>query len=149
MNPPEAIRPLIEQQVSALDEKLAGSPAGAAPAAGPAAADAAVRVNVTLGARLAAGPPGALFVFVRKPGEGGPPLAAKRLEGHFPQSVTLTPADAMIPGRTFSAGQEVQVVARIARSGNPVGAKGDPYGQIRYRVGQDGVVNIVIDQLTP
>jgi cytochrome c-type biogenesis protein CcmH len=149
MNPPAGIRPLIEQQVSALDEQLAGGSPAAAPAAGPATADAAVRVNISLGARLAAGPAGTLFVFVRKPGEGGPPLAAKRLEGHFPQSVTLTAADAMIPGRTFSAGQEVQVVARIARSGNPVGAKGDPYGQIRYRVGQDGLVNIVIDQLTP
>jgi cytochrome c-type biogenesis protein CcmH len=117
----------------------------------PAAADstAAVRVNVLLGAQLAGGPAAPLFVFIRMPGQGGPPLAAKRLEGRFPQVVTLTAADAMIPGRTFSAGQEVQVVARIARSGSPVGAKGDPYGQIRYRVGQDGVVNIVIDQLTP
>jgi cytochrome c-type biogenesis protein CcmH len=92
---------------------------------------------------------GTLFVFVRHAGEGGPPLAARRLAGHFPQSVTLTPADAMIPGRTFSAGQEVQVVARIARSGSPVGVKGDPFGQIAYRVGQDGVLNLVIDQLTP
>jgi cytochrome c-type biogenesis protein CcmH len=150
MNPPDSVRPLIEQQVSALDEKLAATtaaPVQGAPAA--AAAGAAVRVNVSLGARLAAGPPGPLFVFVRQPGQGGPPLAAKRLEGHFPQSVVLTPADAMIPGRTFGAGQEVEVVARLARSGNPIGAKGDPYGQIRYRVGQDGVVNIVIDQLTP
>jgi cytochrome c-type biogenesis protein CcmH len=150
MNPPAAVRPLIEQQVSALDEQIArGAGAGPVPAAGPASTDAAVRVNVSLGARLAAGPPAPLFVFVRKPGEGGPPLAAKRLEGHFPQSVTLTPADAMIPGRTFSAGQEVQVVARIARSGTAVGAKGDPYGQISYRVGKDAVVNLVIDQLTP
>jgi cytochrome c-type biogenesis protein CcmH len=146
MNPPASVRPLIEQQVSALDEQLAG---GRAVPAAATDASAAVRVNVLLGARLAGGPAAPLFVFVRSPGQGGPPLAAKRLEGQFPQVVTLTPADAMIPGRTFSAGQEVQVVARIARSGNPVGAKGDPYGQIRYRVGQDGVVNIVIDQLTP
>ncbi len=145
MNPPASVRPLIEQQVSALDERLAGGTAPPAVTAG----SAAVRVNVLLGARLAGGPAAPLFVFVRTPGQGGPPLAAKRLEGQFPQVVTLTPADAMIPGRTFSTGQEVQVVARIARSGNPVGAKGDPYGQIRYRVGQDGVVNIVIDQLTP
>jgi cytochrome c-type biogenesis protein CcmH len=154
MNPPDSIRPLIEQQISALDEKLAAGGPGASAASptaapGPADSRAAVRVNVSLGARLAAGAPGPLFVFVRRPGEGGPPLAAKRLEGHLPQAVTLTPADAMIPGRTFSPGQEVQVVARIARSGNPVGAKGDPFGQITYRVGQDGVVNIVIDQLTP
>ncbi len=149
MNPPASVRPLIEQQVRALDEQLSGTaaPAPATPAA--AAGNAAVRVNVSLGARLAAGPAGTLFVFVRQPGQGGPPLAAKRLEGNFPQSVTLTPADAMIPGRTFGPGQEVEVVARLARSGNPVGAKGDPFGQIRYRVGQDGIVNIVIDQLTP
>jgi cytochrome c-type biogenesis protein CcmH len=153
MNPPANIRPMIEQQISALDEQLAAvtraATPGSAVTAGPADPGAAVRVNVSLGARLAAGAPGPLFVFVRKPGEGGPPLAAKRLEGRFPQSVILTPADAMIPGRTFGAGQQVEVVARIARSGNPVGAKGDPFGRITYRVGQDGVVNIVIDQVTP
>jgi hypothetical protein len=80
---------------------------------------------------------------------GGPPLAAKRLESQFPQSVTLTPSDSMIPGRSFAAGQAVQVVARIARSGSPVGASGDPYGEITYRVGQDGLLNLVIDRLTP
>ena len=153
MNPPASIRPLIEQQVRALDEKLAvgtGAGAGTPPTPGPAPAlNAAVRVNVSLGARLAAGGPGPLFVFVRKPGEGGPPLAAKRLEGRFPQSVILTAADAMMPGRTFSAGQNVDVVARIARSGNPVGAKGDPFGKISYQVGKDGVVNLVIDQVMP
>jgi hypothetical protein len=40
-------------------------------------------------------------------------------------------------------------VARIARSGNPVGASGDPYGQVTYKVGQDGLVSLVIDQVTP
>jgi cytochrome c-type biogenesis protein CcmH len=152
MNPPANIRPMIEQQVSALDEKLAGGTAAAnvpAPAGAAAASAASVQVTVTLGARLAGGPPAPLFVFVRRAGEGGPPLAAKRLDGHFPQSVTLTAADAMIPGRSFSAGQEVQVVARLARSGTPTGARGDPFGQVTYRVGKDGVVNLVIDQLTP
>jgi hypothetical protein len=43
----------------------------------------------------------------------------------------------------------VQVVARIARSGSPVGASGDPYGEITYRVGQDGQLNLVIDRVTP
>ncbi len=154
MNPPASVRPLIEQQIRALDEKLAGGTAaagaGTPPTPGPSPEpNAAVRVNVSLGARLAAGAPGPLFVFVRKSGEGGPPLAAKRLEGRFPQSVILTAADAMMPGRTFSAGQNVEVVARIARSGNPVGAKGDPFGKISYQVGKDGVVNLVIDQVLP
>ncbi len=149
MNPPASVRPLIEQQVRALDERLAGTPGVPAPNTAAGAPAAAVRVNVSLGTHLAAGTAGPVFVFVRQAGQAGPPLAAKRLEGHFPQSVTLTSADAMIPGRTFSAGQQVQVVARIARSGSPIGVKGDPYGQISYRVGQDGVANIVIDQLTP
>jgi hypothetical protein len=55
----------------------------------------------------------------------------------------------MIPGRLFSAGQNVQVVARIARTGNPVGASGDPFGEVSYRVGKDGLASLVIDRLTP
>ena len=152
MNPPAGIRPLLESQLSAIDEKLAASEGGAGPSAEPAATApgaAAVRVNITLGPGLSPAGSAPLFVFVRHAGEGGPPLAAKRLESHFPQTVILTPADAMIPGRSFGAGQDVQVVARIARSGSPVGARGDPFGQVNYHVGRDGVANLVIDRLTP
>ena len=88
-------------------------------------------------------------MFVREAGARGPPLAVKRLESHFPQSVALSPSDSMIPGRAFAAGQSVQVVARIARSGSPVGASGDPFGEITYQVGRDGLVSLVINQLTP
>jgi cytochrome c-type biogenesis protein CcmH len=156
-NPPQAIRPMIEQQIVAIDEQLARTPPAAAAtqqAASPQQADAAspvVRVNVTLAPALAAqGASGApLFVFVRDAGARGPPLAVKRLESHFPQSVALHPSDSMVPGRAFAAGQSVQVVARIARSGSPVGASGDPFGEVTYHVGQDGLVSLVIDHLTP
>jgi cytochrome c-type biogenesis protein CcmH len=148
LNPPDSIRPLLAQQISAIDAKLsaAGPPGGAA-----AAADApAVHVNVTLAPALAAQAGSApLFVFVRDPQRPGPPLAVKRLASHFPQSVALTSSDSMVPGRAISAGQSVEVVARIARSGNPVGASGDPVGSITYRVGQDATVSLVIDRLTP
>lgn len=161
LNPAPEIRPIIEQQISAIDEKLAGSPAKAAAvqqnqgtgsAGGGGARDATpvVRVNVTvapsLGAMAGAAP---LFVFVRDPAQGGPPLAVKRLESHFPQSVALTPADSMVPGRAFATGQSVQVVARIARSGSPVGVAGDPFGEVTYHVGRDGLVSLVIDRVTP
>jgi cytochrome c-type biogenesis protein CcmH len=156
MNPPANVRPVLEQQIVAIDEKLAGKPAPGAGAAGlpkpapGAPAAPVVRVNVTLAPSLAAASRDApLFVFVRSAGQGGPPLAVKRLESHFPQSVVLTPSDSMVPGRTFAAGQSVQVVARIARSGSPVGASGDPFGEVAYRVGQDGLVSLVIDRLTP
>jgi cytochrome c-type biogenesis protein CcmH len=161
LNPPDNLRPILERQMRLIDEKLAMGAAGATGAAaaapahkGPASAaagDAAVvRVNVTLApsiARVSDGAP--LFVFVRDPQQAGPPLAVKRLESRFPQTVALTPADSMIPGRLFSAGQDVQVVARIARTGNPVGASGDPFGEVSYRVGRDGLASLVIDRLTP
>jgi cytochrome c-type biogenesis protein CcmH len=154
MDPPANIRPLIEQQISAIDAQLGGAtPAGGAgvapqpPAANPGAV---VRVNVTLAPSLAAAVGASpLFVFVRDPAHPGPPLAVKRLESHFPQVVSLAASDAMIPGRAFAPGQSVQVVARIARSGNPVGASGDPLGEVTYQVGRDGLVSLIIDHLTP
>ena len=161
LNPAPEIRPIIEQQISAIDEKLAASPAKAAAVQqGQSAAGAAtggardatpvVRVNVTLAPSLGSVAGAApLFVFVRDPAQGGPPLAVKRLESHFPQSVALTPADSMVPGRAFAAGQSVKVVARIARSGSPVGVSGDPFGEVTYQVGHDGLVSLVIDRLTP
>jgi cytochrome c-type biogenesis protein CcmH len=147
LNPPESIRPLLAQQINTLDEKIAAggktSPAAGAP--GP-----EVHVNVTLAPALAAAAGDApLFVFVRDPSGAGPPLAVKRLSSHFPQSVALGAGDSMIPGRFLSAGQSVRVVARIARSGNPVGASGDPIGEINYRVGQEGAGSLVIDHLMP
>jgi cytochrome c-type biogenesis protein CcmH len=162
LNPPEAIKPILQQQIDAIDHQLAGGPAMASAAAGPAAgpaggnganaSNAAVRVHIELSPSLSkADPDGAapLFVFVRDPGQPGPPLAAKRLASRFPQNVELTPADSMVPGRAFSAGQKVQVVARIARSGNPMAGSGDPFGEVAYLVGHDGLVNIVIDHVTP
>ena len=128
----------------------AGS-AGAAGAAPAATTGASVRINVSLSPTLAQSASGSspLFVFVRDPSRPGPPLAVKRLESHFPQTVELTTSDSMVPGRAIAAGQKVQVVARIARSGNPVGASGDPIGESAYQVGRDGLVNIVIDHVMP
>ena len=154
MDPPANVRPLIEQQITAIDGQLAAAaPASAAAAQPPPRAanpGAEVRVNVTLAPSLAAAVGASpLFVFVRDPAHAGPPLAVKRLESRFPQVVSLAASDAMIPGRAFAPGQSVQVVARIARSGNPVGASGDPLGEVTYQVGRDGLVSLVIDHLMP
>jgi len=161
-NPPDAARRFLEQQIVAIDRQLSAAPGGSASAAGGAAAggaaadavapDAAavVRVRITLAPAVAQSAGGApLFVFVRDPAHPGPPLAARRLASAFPQTVELTPKDSMIAGRSFRSGDRVTVVARIARSGNPTGAAGDPYGEAAYQVGKDGVVGLVIDHLTP
>jgi cytochrome c-type biogenesis protein CcmH len=155
LDPPDNIKPLLQKQIDAIDQQLAGGAPGSG-AGQPAAAAttqpaAKVRINVTLAPMLAQSASGSspLFVFVRDPRRPGPPLAVKRLDSHFPQTVELTASDSMMPGRAIAAGQKVQVVARIARSGNPVGASGDPFGESAYLVGRDGLINIVIDHVTP
>ena len=166
MNPPDQVRAFLEQQITAIDQRLNGQAgegsaaaatgaaraAASTPAAPAAAGDAggSVRVKITLSPALAQSAGSfPLFVFVRDPAHPGPPLAARRLASEFPQTVELTPNDSMIAGRTFHPGDSVAVVARIARSGTPVGASGDPFGEITYRVGKDGLASLVIDHLTP
>jgi len=148
LDPPEAVRPLIEQQIAALDRAIAS---GGAEQAGEAAAQASVQVTVTAPPAIAdsASAETPLFVLVRDPGSPGPPLAAKRVAAKFPLTLELTAADAMMPGRAIAAGKRVQVVARISRSGQPEAASGDPYGEVSYDVGKDGVREIVIDRVTP
>ena len=151
LNPPAQVRPVLEQQVAALDVQLKGQGVAAAEPVAPAVTTAAsVRVRVVLGKPLAGAADGAaLFVLVRRAGQGGPPLAAKKLAATFPQDVVLTPADAMIQGLGFETGQTVEVVARIARGGTPIAQSGDPFGKIQYQVGKDAVRDIIIDKVSP
>lgn len=172
--PPSAdVRPIIEQQIAAIDERIAAAggapPAGASsadsrtagpqgsapPAQGNAAASGGdvppVKVRVTLspklnGESLASYP---LFVIVRDPRRAGPPLAVKRLKAIFPQSVELTTGDSMLPDHSFSKGQLVEVVARVSKTGSPTASPGDPVGLAAHTVGQGGVVDIQIEHVSP
>lgn len=145
------VRGLLEKgRESALQQeaRLAG---GAAPAAAPLADGAKIAVHVTLAPNLAAKVPSnaALFVAARDPQAPGPPFAVKRLAAQFPVDVELTAADAMMPTRRITAGQKLDVVARVALGGTPTASSGDPFGQVSYHVGKDGKLNIVIDRLAP
>jgi len=149
LNPPDEIRHIIEKQLMALD---GAAPAEVAPAAeGAPSPEATVAVHVTLAPSLASKvPAGALlFVAARDPQAPGPPFAAKRLPATFPVNVELSAADAMMPSRRISAGQKLEIVARVALGGTPTATSGDPFGQVSYHVGKDGRLNIVIDRLAP
>jgi cytochrome c-type biogenesis protein CcmH len=156
LDPPANVRPILQQEIASIDHELAAqaqppsAAARTAPAQSPAADAASVRLNVVLAPSIGAqgGEAVPLFVIVRDPHRPGPPLAVKRLESHFPQRVDLTAADSMLPDRHFGIGDSVQVIARIARSGQAMGAPGDPFGEISYLVGRDGLVNVVIDRIT-
>ncbi|HET9865088.1 MAG TPA: tetratricopeptide repeat protein [Steroidobacteraceae bacterium] len=148
-NPPPQVRDILAQRVAAIDAALG---TGAAPEAAPGAGDdARIAVRVSLSPRLAAKiPDGApLFVAARDPQQPGPPFAVKRLAARFPVDVELTAADAMLASRRIAAGQQLEVVARVALGGTPTASSGDPFGQVSYHVGRDGRLNIVIDRLAP
>ncbi|MEJ1960751.1 MAG: hypothetical protein WDO56_04085 [Gammaproteobacteria bacterium] len=173
--PDDNVRAILEQQIQAIDARLAENSAGAgssaagptgqagaaasgseapAPAGGGVASNDAVppvQVHVTLSAKLSgeALSSSPLFVFVRDPRAAGPPLAVKRLKATFPQTVTLTTQDSMLPGHTFSSGQLVEVVAQVSKSGSPKAAPGDPFGLAAYKVGAGGVVDIQIEHISP
>ena len=147
------VRALIEHGIASANEqetRVAGQSAPASPAA-PASDAARIAVHVTLAPELASRvPPGApLFVAARDPKSPGPPFAVKRMAAHFPVDVELTGADAMLESRHISAGQQLEVVARVALGGTPTATSGDPFGQVSYHVGRDGKLNIVIDRLAP
>ena len=150
LNPPAEVRTIIESRVAAIDAQLGAESAGGEGKAGQ-DGRAVIAVHITLAPALAARvPPGAaLFVAARDPQAPGPPFAAKRLAARFPVDVELTPADAMMPSRHISAGQQLDVVARVALGGTPTATSGDPYGQVSYHVGRDGRLNITIDRLAP
>ena len=77
-------------------------------------------------------PSAALFVFARAAaGEGGPPLAVKRLAaGGWPLTVELSDADAMTPNFSLSRqGAPIVVVARASKSGRAREQAGDWFGQ--------------------
>jgi cytochrome c-type biogenesis protein CcmH len=157
-NPPDNVRPIIQNQINAIDQALgasgqpAAAPAGAAAPGGAVSGKAArVQITVKLAPTVNAGgkADAPLFVFVRDPRAAGPPLAVKRLEAHFPQTVDLSAADAMLAGHGMQVGQDVEIVARISSSGGPLARSGDPFGAVAYHVAPTGAVTVVIDRLTP
>ncbi len=140
--------------------RVAAAGAGAAAAgAEPPAADAATGVSLRVAVAMApglqatGGSDGAglpLFVIARQPGGGGPPLAVvRRSSSELPLQLELSDANAMIPGRGISSVDEVEVVARISASGNPIESSGDLWGSRRVSVGEDALVEVTISERTP
>ena len=134
---------------------------GAPPAAGQAgqasqAADAApaLQVQVQLDPALDTPPPGrALFVYARAP-QGPPmPLAVQRISNpRFPLTVQLDDSMAMLEGRTLSAAQDIELVARLSASGQAMPGSGDWQGLLRLRdfdLSAAPAATVIIDTVVP
>jgi cytochrome c-type biogenesis protein CcmH len=138
LSPPDNVRAALQKEIADIDAKQHPRVDAAT----------AVHLHLQLAPALAARVPAnaSLFVFVRAP-NGGPPLAAKRIDATLPQDVELSAADSMIAGRGLTPGQNVSVVARISASGSPQGSSGDLFGQIDYVAGKSGTRALEIDQV--
>jgi cytochrome c-type biogenesis protein CcmH len=151
MNPPAEIATMLRTQLAAL---------GAAPAAGesnnpatgaPVPSGPTVHLDVKLadGRSIQQLPPSAaLFIIARAPG-GGPPLAVIRQPPNaLPGQFTLSDANSMIKGRSLGDYDEITLIARLSKTGQPGEQPGDWYAQTSYRPkeGPDTVA-LVIDQV--
>jgi cytochrome c-type biogenesis protein CcmH len=93
----------------------------------------------------------ALFVFARPPGGARAPLAIKRMAaGVLPTTITLGVEDAMMPAMTLATFPEVEVGARISRSGNATPQSGDLEGIVGpVPNNRREPLRLVIDRVVP
>lgn len=157
LSPPPNIREILERELIVMRTEspsasvaASSSPARRAAADAPAIArvEVALEVDPALASRVSRDD--TVFVFVRAPGQPGPPLAVKRLRaGALPVTVELTAADSMVPGLSFAAGDRVEVSAKISADGSATPKSGEPIGRVDYQVGRSGLQRIRIDALTP
>lgn len=86
----------------------------------------AISVAVSLGAFPNVDPGAPVFVIVRDPDAPRPPLAVRRLTvADLPARIELTDADAMMPGRSLTDLDSVELLARVSLGGSPSAQTGN------------------------
>lgn len=145
-NPPDALRDIINERLSESQQALQS---GGQPAAdGGAVFNLRISLDAALRERLPAD--AVLFLYIRVAGQGGPPLAVKRLTpGNWPVETTLGQADAMLPDTDLAAHDRLLVGALVSRDGKVQRESGDLYGEIEVTSSVDGVIALTIDKLVP
>lgn len=143
-NPPPTVRQVLDRYLERARQNASAGKAA------PAAAKPWLTAEVELQPSLQPIPAGAtLFVFLRRPGGGGPPLAVKRIaDPQLPAAVSLSAADSPL-GQRPEPGAKLTLVARLSVSGRPLPTSGDLQGSMDVTLDKDSAatpVKIVIDQ---
>jgi cytochrome c-type biogenesis protein CcmH len=168
MGGPPEIMQILEQRIAEIDQQIgpatdvpagaaaqvAAVPATAAPAPqaeAPPAAAGEIPLRIAVAPELAGRvPPGATLFVLARSGTGGPPLAAlRRSTSELPLDVTLTDANAMIPGTSLTQVDALALVARVSLTGRPMASSGDLYGEVRYDPASKGRISLTIDKVVP
>lgn len=147
---PPDLRQVVAERLAEIDKAQGGTPA-VATAAPAAPATGAIELNIDVAPSLAGKvPPGATLFVIARRGEGGPPLAVvRRAAGAWPQRISMTDANAMLPGVSLASGGALKLIARVSGSGQPVAVSGDLFGEAGYDFTSADPASITIDRIVP
>ncbi len=92
-----------------------------------------------------------LFIYARAMNGPKMPLAlVKMTAGDLPTTVTLDDSVSMMPSMTLSSMDQVEIIARISKSGQAVMQTGDKFGSVQsVSTNQSETVDVVISELVP
>lgn len=137
--------PEIEQTLRSSIAQWRGETGATAAAV---ANEVSIDIELTVGEAVPAlDPATSVFVIARDPDSPGPPIAVERRQfGELPTRVTLSDADAMLPGRELSGFGRVEIVARASTSGQPTAQPGDWFGSRLVDVAGGGNIAITLDR---
>ena len=141
LSPPEGIQEILRQRVAELrGEEVPVQTVSDGPIV-------SASIELAPAAENAVDPNATVFIIARDPAQPRPPIAAvRRRVAELPAVVALSDSDAMIPGRLLSGFSELEIVARVSMSGQPIAQTGDWYGERIVRPSETGEISIVIDQ---
>jgi cytochrome c-type biogenesis protein CcmH len=160
---PPQILEVVNARLAEIDQQIGpaptAAPAAAAgttqPSAGATAAVAATPVTDGIPLRVEIAPAlagkvpaGATLFILARSGAGGPPIAAlRRSSSELPLEVSLTDANAMVPGASLKQVDSLALVARVSLTGRPIASSGDLYGEVRYDPATTGRIRLIIDRV--
>jgi cytochrome c-type biogenesis protein CcmH len=160
---PKDIMQILDQRLAEIDKQL-GTAAATTPVEAPAPPQAAAGMTSDSGAKVAGGgialhvelapqladrvPRDAPLFILARNGTAGPPLVAiRRSASSLPMDVTLTDADAMVPGTSLEQAGPLSLVARVSLTGRPIASTGDLYGEVGYDPSSSGRITLTIDKV--
>ncbi|MGH8242586.1 MAG: tetratricopeptide repeat protein [Steroidobacteraceae bacterium] len=144
---PQDLRQVLAERLAELELSQGRPPSTDTASPASEAIEITVGVAPSLAERV---PPDATLFVIARRGVGGPPLAVQRHPvGEWPLVVRLSDADAMLPGISLAGAGPLELVARISRSGQPIAASGDLFGEVGYDFASAHPASLTIDRIVP
>ena len=148
----QELRNIMQQTVGAQPDEGIAKPDGNTDATGstePVSQSLTVNVSIDPAIISQSSPTDFVFVFARAQSGPPAPLAVKRLTvADLPTQIQLSDDDAMIEQFKLSLFEDVSVIARISKSGNPIAQSGDIQSNaVNTKNNADDKISLVISEI--